>query len=185
MPVMPTKRLERLMFFQGGACFFCKSPLPKAEASIEHLFASAKGGGNNEENCVACCKSLNAIFGSMSLKDKFQVVLKQKGNFNCPTVAAAAGDAADAAIVKAKLPPVMLPQAAGTTSLAPDNFAFAVANLKKRGTSRPGTLKTLTGTITSIFQTGGAKTEITAIIQKLQSTGKVSVDGKGKVSYVL
>jgi hypothetical protein len=32
---------------------------------------------------------------------------------------------------------------------------------------------------------GGAKTEITATIQKLQSTGKVSVDGKGKVSYVL
>lgn len=185
MPVMPTKRLERLMFFQGGACFFCKSPLPKAEASIEHLFASAKGGGNNEENCVACCKSLNAIFGSMSLKDKFQVVLNQKGNFNCPNGAGAAGDAADAAIVKAKLPPVMLPQAAGTTSLAPDNFAFAVANLKQRGTSRPGTLKTLTSTITSIFQTGGAKTEITATIQKLQSTGKVSVDGKGKVSYVL
>jgi hypothetical protein len=156
--------------------------LPKAEASIEHLFASANGGGNNEENCVACCKSLNAIFGSMSLKDKFQVVLNQKGNFNCPNGAGAAGDAADAAT---KLPPVMLPQAAGTTSLAPDNFAFAVANLKQRGSSRPGTLKTLTSTITSIFQTGGAKTEITAIIQKLQSTGKVSVDGKGKVSYVL
>ena len=176
------KRLDRLMFFQGGACFFCKSPLPKAEASIEHLFASANGGGNNEGNCVACCKSLNAIFGSMSLKDKFQVVLNHKGNFNCPNGAGAAGDAADAAT---KLPPVMLPQAAGTTSLAPDNFAFAVANLKQRGTSRPGTLKTLTSTITSIFQTGGAKTEITAIIQKLQSTGKVSVDGKGKVSYVL
>jgi hypothetical protein len=34
---MPTKRLESLMFVQGGNCFFCKSALAKADASIEHL----------------------------------------------------------------------------------------------------------------------------------------------------
>jgi len=40
---MPTKPLDRLMFAQGGHCFFCKKPLSKSEASVEHLVASANG----------------------------------------------------------------------------------------------------------------------------------------------
>src|SRR4029453_8288744 len=81
---MPTKPLERLMFAQGGLCFFCKQPLPKNEASVENLVASANGGSNNDENCASCCKSVNALLGSMSLKEKVQVVLNQKGEFKCP-----------------------------------------------------------------------------------------------------
>lgn len=81
---MPTKPLDRLMFAQGGICFFCKKPLPKSEASVEHLVASANGGSNSDENCVACCKAVNALLGSMSLKEKIQVVLNQKGQFKCP-----------------------------------------------------------------------------------------------------
>src|SRR5258708_18119541 len=81
---MPTKSLERLMFVQGGLCFFCKQPLSKADASVEHLLASANAGSNHDDNCVACCKSFNALLGSMSLKEKFQVVLNQKGQFKCP-----------------------------------------------------------------------------------------------------
>jgi hypothetical protein len=181
---MPTKRLERLMFVQGGNCFFCKSPLPKADASIEHLFASANGGGNNEENCVVCCKSLNAILGSMSLKEKFQVVLNQKGNFKCPRGIGAAGDAADAAIVKAKLPPVALSNDPIKKLPKADNFALVVANLKLRGNARPRSIRTLTSSIATIFPNGIAEVEIAAIIQKLQSTGSVTLN-EGKVSYVL
>lgn len=181
---MPTKRLERLMFVQGGNCFFCKAPLAKADASIEHLFASANGGGNNDENCVACCKSLNAVLGSMSLKDKFQVVLNQKGNFKCPGRVGAAGNAAGIAIVKAKLPSVTLPKESAATTPTPDNFTFAIANLKQRGSSRPRTLKTLTSTVASILPKGTAETEIATIIQKLQSRGMVTIK-EGKVSYVL
>ena len=81
---MPTKPLDRLMFVQGGLCFFCKKPLVKSEASVEHLLASSNGGSNNDENCVACCKAVNALLGSMSLKEKFQVTLNQKGQFVCP-----------------------------------------------------------------------------------------------------
>src|SRR3954471_8737843 len=81
---MPTRPLDRLMFAQGGLCFFCKQPLTKADASVEHLMASANGGSNGDENCVACCKAVNALLGSMSLKAKFQVVLNQKGQFKCP-----------------------------------------------------------------------------------------------------
>lgn len=180
---MPTKRLERLMFVQGGNCFFCKSPLPKPDASIEHLFASANGGGNNEENCVVCCKSLNAILGSMSLKEKFQVVLNQKGNFKCPGDIGVAGAAADAAIVKAKLPPLALSNKPIGKNPKPDNFALVVANLKLRGNARPRTIKTLTTSITTLFPKGIAEDEIEAIIQKLQSTGAVTLS-EGKVSYV-
>ena len=181
---MPAKRLERLMFVQGGACFFCKSPLPKTEASIEHLFASANGGGNNEENCVACCKSLNAILGSMSLKEKFQVVLNQKGNFKCPRGVVAAGGAADAAIDKARLPSETSSNETASKNPKPDNFALVVANLKLRGNARPRTIKTLKTSIATLFPKGIAGAESAAIIQKLQLTGVVTLN-EGKVSYAL
>ncbi len=181
---MSTKRLERLMFVQGGNCFFCKSPLPKSDASIEHLFASANGGGNNEENCVACCKSLNAIFGSMSLKEKFQVILNQKGNFKCPGGIGAVGRAADAAIATAKLPLLDLSSKPIGKNPKPDTFALVVANLKLRGDARPRTIKTLTTSIASLFLKGLAEDEVEAIIKKLQSTGVVTLS-EGKVFYVL
>ena len=84
MKPMPTTPLDRLMFAQGGLCFFCGQSLPKNEASVEHLVASANGGNNNDENRVACCKAVNALLGSMSLKEKIQVVLNQQGRFKCP-----------------------------------------------------------------------------------------------------
>ena len=139
------------MFVQGENCFFCKSHLPKSDASIEHLFASANGGGNNEENSVVCCKSLNAILGSMSLKEKFQVVLNQKGNFKCPGGLSAAGPATDAATVTAKLPPLDLSSKTISKNPKPDNFALVAANLKLRGDARPRTIKTLTTSIASLF----------------------------------
>lgn len=168
---MPTKPLDRLMFVQGGLCFFCKRPLPKTEASVEHLFASANGGSNSDENCVACCKSVNALFGSMSLKEKFQVVLNQKGQFKCPNGVGAPKTAAQ-------------PKAATTGASHDDNFNLVVTNLKQRGHSRPRTLKTLTSTVASLFPKGLSQAEITALVQKLQSTGKVSVS-ESKVSYTL
>ncbi|MBL8494041.1 MAG: hypothetical protein JNM37_07265 [Rhodocyclaceae bacterium] len=78
------KTLDRLLYLQGGECFFCGKQLPKSDASIEHLVASANGGTNAEDNCVACCKTLNALLGSRSLKEKIEVILRQKGTFKCP-----------------------------------------------------------------------------------------------------
>ena len=172
---MPTKPLDRLMFVQGGLCFFCKQPLPKAEASVEHLFASAIGGSNNDENCVACCKAVNALLGSMSLKEKFQVLLNQKGQFKCPNAVGAA---------KATLRPGAQPKAPARTKSKPDNFNMVVANLTQRGNSRPRTLKTLTSTVASLFPKGLTEAEVTALVQQLQSTGKISVS-ENKVSYAL
>src|SRR5687767_9001118 len=98
---MPTKPLDRLLFTQGGACFFCREPLPQSEASVEHLVASANGGDNGDDNCVACCKALNALFGSMSLKEKIQLVLNQKGQFRCPNKSGARKAVVADAVVRA------------------------------------------------------------------------------------
>ncbi|MCE9550876.1 MAG: HNH endonuclease [Betaproteobacteria bacterium] len=180
---MPTKPLDRLMFVQGGQCFFCKQPLPKAEASVEHLFASSNGGSNNDENCVACCKSVNALFGSMSLKEKFQVVLNQKGQFKCPN-----GTGSVKISIPSKVPPTNTPQAPPKTpaiaKTKDDKLAFVVANLKQRGNSKPRTLKTLTSTVGSLYPQGVSKAELASLLQQLQLTGKVIVK-ENKVTYVL
>lgn len=81
---MATKPIDRLLFAQGGQCFFCLKQLTKQEASVEHLLASSNGGSNSDDNCVVTCKSLNALLGSMTLKEKIKVVLNQKGKFKCP-----------------------------------------------------------------------------------------------------
>jgi len=172
---MPTKPLDRLMFAQGGLCFFCKQPLPKSEASVEHLVASANGGTNNDENCVACCKAVNALLGSMSLKEKIQVVLNQKGQFKCPN-----GADASKAAPKPKTKPAALPG----QKPSDDNFSHVVANLQQRGHSRPRKLKTLLSTIAALFPKGISEAELNAIVQQLQSAGKVTITDNN-VTYAL
>ena len=81
---MPTRPIDRLLFAQGGLCFFCQHTLSPADASVEHMVAVANGGGNDPDNTVACCKALNSVLGHMSLKEKLRVVLNQKGQFKCP-----------------------------------------------------------------------------------------------------
>ena len=179
---MSIKRLERLMFVQGGLCFFCQLPLPKADASIEHLFASANGGGTNDENCVACCKALNAVLGSMSLKEKFQVVLNQRGKFKCPQGGATI-PASPSVRVKSEVSPIQLDKPA-TLALPSVNFSLVVANLKRRGNAKPRSIKTLTTSIAAIFPQGIAAVEVAALIHELQSAGILKVDG-GKLTYAL
>jgi hypothetical protein len=120
----------------------------------------------------------------MSLKEKFQVVLNQKGNFKCPRGIGRAGDAADAAIVKASLPPVELSNAPVNQHPKIDDIALVVANLKLRGSARPRTMRTLTTSIATLFPHGIAEVDIATIIRNLQSTGAVTVN-EGKLSYLL
>lgn len=158
------------MFVQGSLCFFCKQPLPKTEASVEHLLASANGGSNSDENCVACCKAVNRLLGSMSLKEKFQVVLNQKGQFKCPN------GVGSKVATPPKTPVIAQPKN--------DKLALVVTNLKQRGNSKPRTLKTLKSTIVSLFPSGLPESELSTIIQQLQSTKKVTVS-ENKVTYAL
>jgi len=171
---MPTKPLDRLMFTQGGLCFFCKDPLPQGEASVEHLVASANGGGNGDDNCVVCCKALNALFGSMSLKEKIQLVLNQKGHFKCPNTAAQKVVVSRAAL--RATPPL-------SRSL-PERVARVIADLHKRGSAKPRTVKTLAGTIATLFQKQLSEQEVAALIERLRADGVIAVAGT-KVSYDL
>ena len=81
---MPNAKLQSMLFLQGQRCFFCDRIIPKGEASLEHLVPSSGGGSEHPDNLVACCKTLNALFGSMSIKEKTRVILKQNGKFVCP-----------------------------------------------------------------------------------------------------
>jgi hypothetical protein len=166
------KPLERLLFAQGGHCFFCDEPLTIGEASVEHLFASANGGPNTDQNCVACCKALNSLLGRMSLKEKFQVILKQGGKFKCPN---------GTSKVSAKPAPSL---ESATAPAKPDAFGTIVANLIQRGPSKPRTLKTLVGTVKTLLPKTAVESDVTAAVDHLRSTGKISIEN-GKVTYNL
>jgi hypothetical protein len=170
---MPNKSLTRLLFVQGRLCFFCNGPLPPADASVEHLVARANGGGDVDWNCVACCKSLNALLGRMSLKEKIQVVLNQKKPFECPNG------------VQRKVTKAVPKPSPKTTKLAPEYYAQLVANLKQRGNSKPGNVKTLKTTIAALFQNENlSKGQVDALVQELRSRGAISI-ANSKVTYFL
>jgi 5-methylcytosine-specific restriction endonuclease McrA len=76
--------LDKALFLQGGLCFFCNKTLSNEEASVDHLVPKSRCGTNESDNLVACCKTLNSLFGDMTLKEKLRVVLNQKGKFVCP-----------------------------------------------------------------------------------------------------
>lgn len=170
---MPTKAIERLMFAQGGQCFFCRKPLQKADASVEHLVAVTHGGKDNDENCVACCKTLNGLFGRMSLKEKLQILLNQNGNFVCP-----AGLPPTAPTTKAKA-------TAKATKTFSEKLALVVTDLQKRGNARPGTTDKLLNTIkTKLVHIGESAIEADAVLLELSAKGFVIVT-EGKVTYAL
>ena len=168
---MPTiKPLDRLLFAQGGLCFFCQKPLPDTEASVEHLVASSNGGSDRDDNCVACCKSLNHMLGNMSLKQKIQVVLNQKRQFECPN-----GVQKKAA----KTTPQVSPK---STKLASERYNRVVTDLKKRGRTKPLKVATLKNTIATLFQKKISHDELNTLVQQLESRGVISITGS-KIKY--
>lgn len=159
------KPIERLLFAQGGRCFFCEKPLSQADASVEHLVATANGGANHPDNCVACCKALNTLLGRMSLKEKLRVVLNQKGDFQCPNGGG-------------RTP---VPKTAGK-SKHEERLALVVAALLKQGATPPRSLKTLRGTIRALFQKQISEPEVASLLADLQARSIIFVSGT-KVSY--
>ena len=173
---MSTKPLDRLLFIQGQSCFFCKQDIPRGEASAEHLVAVTHGGKDNDENCVACCKALNTLFGRMSLKEKIQICLNQKGKFVCPgkltNIATQSKITAPAATVKLKL-------------VTGDPFDLVVVDLQNRGSSRPGKPDRLLNTIRSTLTNQGKEGGLAEGIQsKLIALGFVTIT-EARVTYAL
>ena len=174
---MPPKPLDRLLFVQGGACFFCRQELPKFEASVEHLVAVTHGGKDNDENCVACCKALNTLFGRMSLKEKIQVALSQKGKFLCP--AAFSKQSSIAAHTQLHDTKIEL------KLVEADPFCIVVEDLQRRGNSRPSKPDRLLNTIRSTLISQSKDPSLAEKINdKLQEIGYVLVK-ESRVTYSL
>jgi hypothetical protein len=171
------------MFAQGGLCFFCTLPLPKAEASVEHLVASARGGSNGDDNCVACCKAMNALLGSMSLKEKIKVVLNQKGQFKCPNGVESA--LAKSALALAHAPVPASKPASGESTvhrISTEKIAAVIDNLKSRGNARPRRLKTLASTIKALANLKLTDKQVDILIEDLRASGKITVTNE-QVAY--
>lgn len=168
---MPTKPLDRLMFAQGGLCFFCGEKLPKSEASVEHLIPTSRAGSNSDDNCVACCKAMNALLGSMSLKEKIKVVLNQKGDFKCPN-----------SIGQGKSKSRVLAKAAG--GISESTITAIIENLRSRGNARPRKIKTLSSTIRAMPQFKLDDQQVKAIVEYLRVSGQIDISGE-QVSYNL
>jgi hypothetical protein len=78
---------------------------------------------------------------------------------------------------------IPLLKAANSKSL-PEKVAVAVANLKQRGASKPRTLKTLSSTVSSLFQKQLTEEDLAELLAELQKLGLVIVN-ENKVSYAL
>lgn len=116
-----------------------------------------------------------------------QIVLNQRGNFLCP------GNTC----TQPTTPPTPTPAAATATAApkvapAPTNsnqspIDLVLADLKKRGASRPRKVSTLTSTIKALLkqhQKPNADVEVANLIVELQKRAKVIVSDT-KVSYKL
>lgn len=171
---MRTKPLDRLLFTQGGECFFCHQPLPREEASIEHLVAVTHGGKDNDENIVACCQAINTLFGRMSLKEKLAIILKQKGPFQCP--------ARQAPATASATPPPQTPAAASPATA----LQVVLTGLKKRGNARPRTLDALTALVADLLeQNGFAARDAKDVLARLRSQHCIEVQDGRVTAYLL
>lgn len=211
---MTVKPLDRLLFLQGGLCFFCNAPLPRADASIEHLVALSRGGSNDDENCVACCKVINTILGSIPLKEKIRAVLNQKGKFTCPNrVNSASPSMSEAALKSQPVAPVKhvaplkaaaavktvsqpktatpakadVPASAVASSRVVNLYSRVLADLQRRGERTPRTIKALKNTIREVAKSGSCSltdAQLDILLRELQQNGKVKVSDT-RVSYSL
>ena len=191
---MPTKPLDRLMFAQGGLCFFCSAALPKSEASVEHLVASSRAGSNSDDNCVACCKAMNALLGSTSLKEKIKVVLNQKGQFKCPNGTSnhpskpTAKQPGKVKLVvdppKAKLPKAA-PVHASHSEVSPEIIIKVIENLRSRGNARPKHLSSLRATLAALASLKLTPSQVVYVLEQLQAVGKISIGSDEIVTYKL
>ncbi len=78
-----------------------------------------------------------------------------------------------------------MPMVKAANSKTPDERIEAViADLKRRGASRPRAIKTLTSTIASIFQKKLSEQEVSELIINLQSKGFITLT-ENKVAYSL
>ena len=73
---------------------------------------------------------------------------------------------------------------ASNAKTATEKIEVIIANLKQRGSAKPRTIKTLSSTISSLFQKQLADEELTSLLAELQGKGWI-LTTENKVSYAL
>jgi hypothetical protein len=73
---------------------------------------------------------------------------------------------------------------ASNSKSTPEKMDVVLANLQQRGASRPRTVKTLTSTISSLFQKQLCDDDLTALLEALEGEGLIATSGN-KVTYSL
>lgn len=73
---------------------------------------------------------------------------------------------------------------AANSKIPSEKIAVVVANLKQRGASKPRTVKTLSSTISSLFQKALAEEELAALLKLMEKQGFVIINDT-KVTYSL
>ncbi|MEU1881913.1 HNH endonuclease [Streptosporangium sp. NPDC020072] len=55
------RQLSRIYKREKGICSWCKAPVPRDQASRDHVVSLKKGGTNDDSNVVLACKGCNAL----------------------------------------------------------------------------------------------------------------------------
>lgn len=58
-------------------CFYCEELLDSNNSTIDHIFPLFKGGTNEKENLVKCCKKCNNIKGGYTIHELIYALNKQ------------------------------------------------------------------------------------------------------------
>lgn len=78
------EKLDQLLFKQGGRCFYCGRSLNRSDASVDHVQPRSMSGRADDSNEVACCKTINSLFGNSPAKTKIAALLLWGLNPPCP-----------------------------------------------------------------------------------------------------
>lgn len=77
-------KAERMLFIQGGLCFYCRRKLDPSKATIEHVIPSSMGGKSDESNVIVCCRAINSLFANLPPKRKIEALVAWGGRMPCP-----------------------------------------------------------------------------------------------------
>jgi cytochrome c-type biogenesis protein CcmH/NrfF len=98
----------------------------------------------------------------MSLKEKLQVVLNQKGDFRCPNGSGR--------------------KTTQSNEIAAQRYRQAVDNLKQRGESKPKTVDKLKSTLGAFFQNALTAEELDVLVESLQTDGVITI-AESRITY--
>lgn len=178
-------QLNRLLFLQGGKCFFCGKNLDRSKASVEHLLAKASGGDNMDGNCVAVCKTVNQMLGCLSLKEKLRVIMLNSPNFYCPDLSAGLASTESQDNITsptATLEPIIIQPTPSNQIPRVSELAekYRINMIARAVKNRPRKLSTLTKDIMS--HSGALQKEAQEVITILKNLKLIEIEGT-TISY--